>query len=510
MRKRQFYLYVFVIGLALLIFISGAFSLYGEASGEKSYRAEVTDISRAKYFPAVKKALSEAKKSIFVVMFVVGLRPYDRDSSVYQLMEELIKAHKRRVKVTVILDQNIGFAGRKDVDEWQVEGKNAWCFKMLKEAGITVWYDDATKYTHAKTIVIDGETVILGSANWTQSALFKNFETNVLIKSRELAEGFLEDFEKIKIDKKASNLVGCVEAPLPVSWKFLEKPKLGGRIMTKHDERAFDLYLLLLKDFDGNSKGEIILDYEKMAKSLGLYEKMSRTGYRRQIIRSLRKLETRYNLIRFETQHGKEATVVLLDYEETEKVYYYPEEWYFQVPANYWRYGWNKRFSMRAKFCYLINLAYVSISNAKPWWFASREVLSKRFNVGKWMISKGMEELRRVNIIDVEYPPLDRKNIEGRLAKSYKVLNLYDPAWLEGEWDKLEMLYGAGNLKRARRYAGIVFEENDPEVIEDIIKRMDIFGEKQVKMAFDIVAKKRPDNPKRCYLYVKGIIDKSR
>ena len=38
---------------------------------------------------------------------------------------------------------------------------------------------------------------------------------------------------------------------------------------------------------------------------------------------------------------------------------------------------------------------------------------------------------------------------------------------------------------------------------------MDAFGEREVKMAFDIVAKKRPDNPKRCYLYVKGIIDKS-
>lgn len=64
--------------------------------------------------------------------------------------------------------------------------------------------------------------------------------------------------------------------------------------------------------------------------------------------------------------------------------------------------------------------------------------------------------------------------------------------------------------KKARRYGSIVFEENDPQVIEDIIKRMGTFGEREVKMAFDIVAKKRPDNPKRCYLYVKGIIDKSR
>ena len=241
MNKAKRFLVVLMRTLVVLGMATGTFLSYsevavrGETSEEKSYRAEVTDISGAKYFPAVKKALSQAKKSIFLVMFVVGLRPYDKDSSVYQLMEELIKAHNRGVKVTVILDQNIGFSGKEHIDEWQVEGKNAWCFKMLKEAGITVWYDDATKYTHAKTIVIDGETVILGSANWTQSALFKNFETNVLIKSRELAKGFLEDFGKIRIDEKVSNLVVGVEAPVPVSWKFLEKPKLGGRMVTKHD-----------------------------------------------------------------------------------------------------------------------------------------------------------------------------------------------------------------------------------------------------------------------------------
>ena len=51
-------------------------------------------------------------------------------------------------------------------------------------------------------------------------------------------------------------------------------------------------------------------------------------------------------------------------------------------------------------------------------------------------------------------------------------------------------------------------QENDPDVIEDIIKMISAFGEKKVKAAFDIAAKKRVDNPKRCYLYVKGIVEK--
>ncbi|MBU4141060.1 MAG: hypothetical protein KKA80_04130 [Candidatus Omnitrophica bacterium] len=79
---------------------------------------------------------------------------------------------------------------------------------------------------------------------------------------------------------------------------------------------------------------------------------------------------------------------------------------------------------------------------------------------------------------------------------------------MEGEWDRLELLYGVDNIKRARGYAEIVYEESNPKVIEDIIKRIDTFGEKRVKAAFDIAAKKSPANPKRCYPYVKGIMDK--
>jgi len=496
--KIKKYLVVFI---AALIVLGGVPKAY-------SYEADVIDISGNKYFPAVKEKLSKAEESIFMVMFKVGLSGYDKSSSVYQLVDELIKAHSRGVKVEVILDQNIGFTDKGDIDQWEVEGKNAWCFKMLKEAGITVWYDDPTKYVHAKTIVIDAETVILGSANWTESALFRNFETNVLIRSKELAKGLLESFEKIEIDRKAGNLVGKVSAPVPISWKFLEKPELCGEMMSRHDERSFDLYLLLLKGFEGNPEAEFVLDYDETAKALGIYERMSRTAYRRQIIKSLRKLQDRYKLIRFEPEYAKEAIITLLDYEQPDKVYTYPKEWFFQLPANYWRYGWDKRLSMRAKFCYLINLAYASISNARPWWFAGRETLTERFNVGKTVISKGMQELRRLNLIDVEYPPRD-ENYQSSLAKSYKVLSLYNPAWLEGEWDRLEMAYGAGELKQARTYSKIVFKENDPQVVEDILLKTKQYGKTTVKKAFAIVAQKNIDNPKRKYSYVLGVIEQT-
>lgn len=488
------YLTISIITLAVLGITARAFC----------YQAEVIDISGMKYFPAVKEALVKTGKSIDMVMYQVSLRPYDKTSQVYSLVDELIKAHKRGIKVRVILDQNIDFVGKKEINKWVTEGKNSWCFRMLRQAGIDVKYDDVITYVHAKALVIDNETVILGSANWSDSAFNKNFEANVLIKSKELANEILGYFRGIKIGERANT----VEGDVVISWKFLENPAFAGRMLTKHDERVFDLYLALLKEFDGNSEGKIVLNYEKAASYLGLFDKMTEEGYRRQINRSLRKLKDDYSLIDFELYYGRDAHVRLLSYDDPQRPYSVPKEWYFQAPDEYWKYGWSSELSQSAKFCYLINLAYVNISNASPWWFSSREVLAKRFNISEWAISKGMQELRELNLIDVLYDNPQGRPYEFRLAKSYKVLPLYDPAELELEWDKLKLAYGLKRLNEAKRYAKIVFKQNDPQAVEDIILSIDNFGNEVVKKAFDIVAKKRVDNSKRCYEYVKATIEK--
>jgi len=468
--------------------------------------ADVTVVNGRDYYPAVKEALHGAEESIYMVMYQVSLHPYNKTSKVYELVNELIEAHRRGVDVKVILDQNINFHSNKNIDKWIAEGKNAWCFKALKEAGIDVKYDDLTTYLHAKAIVIDKKTVIMGSSNWSQSAFNKNTETNILIQSKDLASELLKYFETIKIDKKATSLAQSQKGGVFLSWQFLENPNLAGSMLTRHSERAFDIYLLLLREFDGNLEGKITLDYDKIAASLGLSDEMTRTGYRRQITKSLRELEKTYKLIRFEPEHGKDATVMLLSYEDPVNPYAVPKEWYFQVPNNFWKYGWNRKLSHRTKFCYLINLAYVGISNSAPWWFSSRDILSERFHISKWVISKGMGGLRSLNLIDVAYDNPEGDSYGSLLAKSYKVLPLYDPEWLETEWDRIEVAYGSKELKQAREYAKIVFKENDPKVVEEIITMTNSLGEKPIKKAFAIVAKKRVDNSKRCYAYVKGIL----
>jgi cardiolipin synthase len=102
----------------------------------------------------------------------------------------LIAARKRGVKVAVILEQG------ESTD--RTSQRNVLTGKMLAKEGVEVTFDPPTLTTHTKLLVIDSETVILGSTNWTYSALTKNHEVSVLIRSPEMAKALADYFAKVK------------------------------------------------------------------------------------------------------------------------------------------------------------------------------------------------------------------------------------------------------------------------------------------------------------------------
>jgi len=494
------YLISFIIALALLGITARVFC----------YQADITDISGTKYFPAVKDALSKAEKSIYVVMFTIESSLSRSDSKPNQLIDALIEAKNRGLDVEVILDQNVDFVQRRHASDWETKIKSTRAYKRLKDAGIKVYYDEPTRYTHAKAVIIDKKIVILGSTNWTESSFDNNIETSVLMNSQELAEEILAYLKTIKIDTKIAEYLESIGPSVPISWEFMENPKFVSLLAKQQVERAFDVYLYLLWKFDGNPQGKLTLFYDDLAKYLGIYEGWVITDYRRQVIKVFRKLEQKYKLIKFEPRYAKEATITLLNYEEPDKVYEIPDGQYFDLPDDYFNFGWNRNLSLRAKFCYLINLAYSDISDIKPYWSKSVITITRQFgDIGQDVIHKGMAELRRKKLLDVKYDELSGKPYDERRPKMYKILKLYNPKELESKLKQIEEKYGKEAYAKARKYAEIVFEENNPEVIEDVLLKTKQYGEKEIKRVFDVISRKNIDNPKRTYIYATRIMGRA-
>lgn len=104
----------------------------------------------------------------------------------------LINAQKRGVKVEIIFDS----------DE-QIEQKYKTA-KVLLKGGVSVYIDDNHTSAHNKVIIIDRETVVTGSFNFTFAAENKNAENVLVIKSKALAELYAENwFAHLKHSSKS-------------------------------------------------------------------------------------------------------------------------------------------------------------------------------------------------------------------------------------------------------------------------------------------------------------------
>jgi phosphatidylserine/phosphatidylglycerophosphate/cardiolipin synthase-like enzyme len=94
-----------------------------------------------------------------------------------------LNAHKRGVKVEVILDKS------QRTDEYSSA-------TFFFNAGIPVKIDAQHAIGHNKVMVIDGETAITGSFNFTKAAEENNAENLLIIHDKELAELYTKNWQE--------------------------------------------------------------------------------------------------------------------------------------------------------------------------------------------------------------------------------------------------------------------------------------------------------------------------
>jgi phosphatidylserine/phosphatidylglycerophosphate/cardiolipin synthase-like enzyme len=123
---------------------------------------------------AVVKELDAAKESVLVQAYSFTSAP---------IAKALMEAHKRGVKVQVILDKS----------QWTEKYSSATFFQNV---GIPTFIDDKHAIAHNKVMVIDGRTVITGSFNFTKAAEESNAENLLVIQDAELAAKYARNWQE--------------------------------------------------------------------------------------------------------------------------------------------------------------------------------------------------------------------------------------------------------------------------------------------------------------------------
>ena len=129
--------------------------------------------------------ISRANESVHVMVYGFTLD---------DLSEALIEAKGRGVEVRVLVDDVTAKSYPQSLS-------------YLKEHGVPVRLDESPKVTtHVKLVLIDGNYSLIGSHNWTESALKYNHELSVLIESGSVYEalegyfnGIWEEGRTVKI-----------------------------------------------------------------------------------------------------------------------------------------------------------------------------------------------------------------------------------------------------------------------------------------------------------------------
>ncbi len=462
-----------------------------------AYPAEVENIPPERYFEVTLNEIRQAESFIHLYMYLVILPPMETESVVYRLVNALAEAKERGVNVRVVLDQNVDWTEGSAFGFWDPSGKNRRAYEYLRQRGVDVFFDDKTDFTHAKLLVIDKETVILGSSNWSEKALTRNLETNVLIRSQECAEELLQGFEALELHAPALSDPSSVSVP----WAFLNSPDLIGGMVAAHDEGAFDAYLYLLKIFNQSDEKSITLGYESLIAELGF--KSAVKAYNRRSVREvLGRLQDKYGLTDFSYVPGENPDVSLRVNGNPAGPRGTTQGKIVRVPPAYWDWGWNKELTLGGKVMYLVGKMYSDLSPTAPVWFRSIRDIAKAPGFSERFVQDGLMNLRRHNLLEVKPGKLSPPDFSDRKANEYILNPLYDPEKLEQAFKKLSRRYGNQKVKRATGYASLVYEDSDVVAIGRLIILEEEFGREVVQRAVERVSAMRGTNPKRAMGYL--------
>jgi phosphatidylserine/phosphatidylglycerophosphate/cardiolipin synthase-like enzyme len=170
--------FIFLTGL-IPANISSSSANATERKGEHSVPAVVL-LKNQEYFPALIKAIDEAKSEIIMSFFLFKTGVH-KNSYPDKVLAHLAKSVQRGVNVTVILENSGDHDPNLDTENRQTK-------KLLEAQGVKVYFDSPRKTTHTKLVVVDKRFVLLGSHNLTQSALKYNNEISILLDRPDLAE----------------------------------------------------------------------------------------------------------------------------------------------------------------------------------------------------------------------------------------------------------------------------------------------------------------------------------
>jgi len=445
-----------------------------------------------RYLDEVLKRVRKARRSVVVVNYLVEIPAEspgkkDRDHPVRAMARELIRAKRRGVTVSVILegsklDQNYPF------------------FRILKDEKADVWMDTSRTFIHQKSVLVDEKILFLGSHNWTGGSLTASSEMSAVTDDRRSIGTFnreLGEITKQRDNIKTSVCREGIHLPSTIIGSVMRP------LYRAHAGNAFDLYMILCRE-DGGKPRPIAIDEKKWGRELGFDpDKVKRKitpqyrkyYFKQRVNRILGQLEKRFHLIDIDRESD---TVTRRPLPEGKMKLF--------IPLTYWDLGWAERLGLGAKYFFLISLAETQESPHSPWWSRPFTDLKKRYRSSAEIIA-GARELSNYNILEIiRSVPVKRGKRYSQEANFYRINPFYDMKVFEKRFKKLERRFSKRIVSLSREVAAMLFTEYDLETLGTISELSKRYRPSKVKKAARKIANLHHSSSRRCLDYLVQIV----
>jgi cardiolipin hydrolase len=124
---------------------------------------------------AILEQLNNARQQLKICVFTI---------SDDQITRAIIAAHKRKIPIQIITDNEKSFDKGSDIE-------------LLSREGISIRMDITTNHMHHKFMVTDEKSLLTGSYNWTSSAARFNHENILITRQPASVQSFLKEFDRL-------------------------------------------------------------------------------------------------------------------------------------------------------------------------------------------------------------------------------------------------------------------------------------------------------------------------
>lgn len=445
-------------------------------------------------------AINSASKSVTIVNYLATYDTEREGDSVGRIVTALAAAIKRNVKVEIILE---GSKFRENFPFYQV----------LKNAGASVWMDTSLTFIHTKAILIDDNTLCIGSHNLSQNALTRHEEMSLTTNDASALTRFRQELKKMTRQRdEIMNSKSKDGVALPASIiEGANSPLI--KIKRSIAPNAYLVYLYIWHLSGGTTK-PVIVDAKKWVDELGFKDSTASDSTR--IDSSLDHLAQKLKVINYDAgKHTVSLIIPLLCKPALEccnrgegigEVDPHPSIF---LPSTFWQYDWHKTLSVEAIHMYLAGEAQKLTSPFAPWWRLKRDEIAARYGFQKQMVNRAQTELKRYCLLEIMYET-GQGTPQGRYTRYMNYFRqnpFYDRLAALKKIEELQTDFSAEIFIAAKRLLAYVGDDMDATKLESTCEIVEKTDKEKVAAITRVLASLAPNSTKRTFSYIKELFE---